>query len=47
MLDQQLSVSGLEKSGKTEGSDTLALGAELGARLFLKRKVSELESVNS
>lgn len=46
MLDQ-LSNSGMERSGKTEGSDTLGLGAEFGVRLSFTRKGSELESFSS
>lgn len=45
MLDQ-LRKSGMERSGKIEGSDTLGLGAEFGAGRSFKRKGSELESVS-
>ena len=45
MLDQ-LSESGMERSGRTEGSDTLELGTEFGAQLSFKRKGSEVESLS-
>lgn len=45
MLDQ-LSESGMERSGKTKGSDTLGPEAEFGARLSFKRKGGELESLS-
>ena len=36
----------MERSGRIEGSDTLGLGTEFGARLSFKRKGSELESLS-
>ncbi|KAB0406531.1 hypothetical protein E2I00_018711 [Balaenoptera physalus] len=45
MLDQ-LSESGMERSGKTKGRDILGPEAEFGARLSFKRKGSELESLS-
>ncbi|KAJ8778446.1 hypothetical protein J1605_013633 [Eschrichtius robustus] len=45
MLDQ-LSESGMERSGQTKGRDILGPEAEFGARLSFKRKGSELESLS-